>query len=94
MNTPLNKRIFESGDSDFANTPWATVFNTTPHDSKWTMPSIMISNQTIVNQNGRAYFEPVAILTNARCYSACELFTAAMQDWGLAKVYGEGVHNL
>jgi len=32
----------------------------------------------------------VAILTDASCYSACDMFTASMQDNALAKVWGEG----
>lgn len=39
----------------------------------------------------RAYHHPVAILTNANCYSACDIFSASMQDNGLAKIWGE--HN-
>jgi hypothetical protein len=91
VNTVYNKRIFESGSPDFENTPWATIFKTTPPNSKWTAPNIMISNETQINENGRAYFKPVAVLTNALCYSACELFTASIQDWKIGKVYGEGM---
>lgn len=37
----------------------------------------------------RAYFEPVAILNNGSCYSACDFFSARMQDHGLATIWGE-----
>lgn len=92
LNVLLNKRIFESGDKDFTGTPWPTIFNSTPVTSEWTQPSVMISNETLINEAGRAYFKPVAVLTNALCYSACELFVAAMQDWKLATIYGEGMN--
>jgi C-terminal processing protease CtpA/Prc len=35
------------------------------------------------------YFKPVAVLNNANCYSACELFSAAMQDTRGAFIFGE-----
>lgn len=37
----------------------------------------------------RAYHHPVAVLTNASCYSACDMFAASMQDNKLAKIWGE-----
>ena len=49
----------------------------------------MLSDMNFVNGRGRAYFQPIAILTNAKCYSACELFVASMQDFNEATIYGE-----
>lgn len=42
------------------------------------------------NSGGTAYFKPVAVLTDARCYSTCDLFTAQMQDHGHALVWSAG----
>jgi hypothetical protein len=36
-----------------------------------------------------AYSKPVAIFTNASCYSTCDMFAAQMQDHGYAIVVGE-----
>ena len=33
-------------------------------------------------------FQRIDILTNSHCYSACDMFTAQMQDHGSAKVWG------
>ncbi|WP_084187047.1 S41 family peptidase [Andreprevotia chitinilytica] len=41
------------------------------------------------NSLGQMYYKPVGILTNARSYSATEMFSCAMQDNGAATLYGE-----
>ncbi len=41
------------------------------------------------NYLSQAYFGPVAVLTNSACYSSCDMFTAGMQDNGLATIWGE-----
>ncbi len=40
------------------------------------------------NRYGQIWFKPVVILTDANCYSACDLFAAAMQDHGGATIIG------
>jgi C-terminal processing protease CtpA/Prc len=42
-----------------------------------------------VDTLGQYYFKPVAILTNANCYSSCDMFSAQMQDHGSAIIFGE-----
>jgi C-terminal processing protease CtpA/Prc len=38
---------------------------------------------------GQYYFKPVALLTNANCYSSCDMFSALMQDHEAAIIFGE-----
>jgi hypothetical protein len=38
---------------------------------------------------GQYYFKPVALLTNANCYSSCDMFSASMQDHEAAIIFGE-----
>jgi C-terminal processing protease CtpA/Prc len=38
---------------------------------------------------GQSYFKPVALMTNAKCYSSCDMFAALMQDNGLGRSFGE-----
>jgi hypothetical protein len=38
---------------------------------------------------GQVYFKPVAVLNNALCYSACDMFSAKVQDYGAATIFGE-----
>lgn len=41
------------------------------------------------NTRGQSYFKPVAILTNASCFSTCDMFSAGMQDNGGASLWAE-----
>jgi hypothetical protein len=45
------------------------------------------------NGRSQAYFGPVAVLTNSACFSTCDMFTAGMQDNGLATIWGEDRHT-
>lgn len=40
------------------------------------------------NDMGQIWFRPVVVLTDATCYSACDLFAAGMQDRGAGVVIG------
>lgn len=42
-----------------------------------------------VNEIGQSYFKPVAVFTDANCYSSCDMFSALMQDFGAATLFGE-----
>ncbi|KAI9090855.1 hypothetical protein DFS34DRAFT_342832 [Phlyctochytrium arcticum] len=42
-----------------------------------------------LNTDGHAYLKPIAVLTDAQCYSACDFFCAGMQDSGAAIIFGE-----
>ena len=48
-----------------------------------------ITDDQSANHLSQAYFAPVAVLTNSACYSSCDMFTAGMQDNGLATIWGE-----
>ena len=37
----------------------------------------------------QAYFKPFALLTNANCYSSCDMFSAIVQDHSAGVVFGE-----
>jgi hypothetical protein len=52
----------------------------------YTMPVPLGSNS---NDYGNAYAKPVGVLNNGHCYSACDLFSANMQDTGAAIIFGE-----
>lgn len=42
-----------------------------------------------INKYGQAYFGTVAVLTNALCVGACEVFVSLMKDLQIARIYGE-----
>lgn len=48
-----------------------------------------ISVKAEINDLGQAYFKPVAVFVNSKCYSACEVFAAQIQDHNAGIVFGE-----
>lgn len=55
--------------------------------SRYTKPRAITSTDA-ANRYGQVWFKPVVILTDANCYSACDLFAAAMQDHAAATIIG------
>jgi len=55
--------------------------------SKYTKPRTITSSDA-ANRYGQVWFKPVVVLTDATCYSACDLFAAAMQDHAAATIIG------
>lgn len=55
--------------------------------SKYTKPRT-ITSKDAANRYGQVWFKPVVVLTDANCYSACDLFAAAMQDHAAATIIG------
>ncbi|KAI9205605.1 uncharacterized protein BJ171DRAFT_598274 [Polychytrium aggregatum] len=48
---------------------------------------------TTFNTIGTAYLKPVALFIDAYCYSACDLFSANMQDSGTALIFGQDLQT-
>lgn len=55
--------------------------------SRYTKPRVITSSDA-ANRYGQVWFKPVVILTDANCYSACDLFAASMQDHAAATIIG------
>lgn len=55
--------------------------------AKYTKPRT-ITSKDAANRYGQVWFKPVVVLTDANCYSACDLFAAAMQDHNAATIIG------
>ena len=55
--------------------------------ARYTKPRVITSSDA-ANRYGQVWFKPVVILTDANCYSACDLFAASMQDHGAATIIG------
>lgn len=54
------------------------------YTAPWKLTSEFQANQL----SGQLYFKPVAVLTDAACYSACDLFSGLMQDFSSATLWG------
>lgn len=50
---------------------------------------VEMTRRLFANAAGQAYFKPVAIFANSSCYSACDMFSATMQDHRAAVVFSE-----
>jgi hypothetical protein len=87
LNTPVNHFIYEKGSQSDA-VFGSALTRADELGSRYTDPQIITSRE-VANALGQSYFKPVAVLTNSDCYSACDMFTAHMQDHGAAVIYGE-----
>src|SRR5262249_41123179 len=87
INSDLNATLLNT--PMFQGTDWQTIINEVHGTSARYTRTTLITTNGLANARTQVYFKPVAILTNAACYSSCDMFTAAMQDNGLAKVWGE-----
>jgi cytosine/adenosine deaminase-related metal-dependent hydrolase len=45
------------------------------------------------NDRGQGYYGPVVLITDARCYSATDIFAAGFQDHGIGRVLGVSGHT-
>ncbi len=50
---------------------------------------LSIDSKEEVNDIGQVYFKPVAVYVDSNCYSACDTFSAQVQDHKSATVFGE-----
>jgi len=48
-----------------------------------------LSSKKEINDLGQAYFKPVALFVNSKCYSACEVLAAQIQDHNVGIIFGE-----
>ena len=86
--TPLNERIF-SESSMGVTTEWADAIRDARVDHKTYAQPLSITPTSLANTMGQFWFKPVALLTNANCYSACDMFAAVMQDHNSGIIVGE-----
>ncbi|KAL2914878.1 hypothetical protein HK105_205620 [Polyrhizophydium stewartii] len=68
--------------------PWAKVWSETPAGDRYTHIALF---DTLLESNtvGQAYLRPMAVYTDGNCYSACDMFSANVQDSATGTVFGE-----
>ena len=86
---PLNEKIFIK--SNGSENRWSHAIRKAIDNGQKYMEPLAITPPTEANMMGQVWFKPVVVLTNAGCYSACDLFSAGMQDSGAATIIG--VHS-
>lgn len=86
--TPLNQELFDVGNLG-TTTEWSQAIANARQKNETLSKPIDITSVGLANNIGQYWFKPVALLTNANCYSACDLFAASMQDHNSATIIGE-----
>ncbi|MFF4443938.1 S41 family peptidase [Streptomyces sp. NPDC001502] len=85
INTPLNLLICRSsGDLD----PWVASMEQAVETGATFSAALPLTPEELANQIGQQYFGPVVLITNARCYSATDMFAAGFQDHRIGIVLG------
>lgn len=82
---PVNERLFLGG---FGGVEWQKAYSQVKQGDRFT-PIVYFDSSEESNQLGQAYYRPVGVFTDGNCYSACDLFSANMQDNGAAWIFGE-----
>jgi hypothetical protein len=85
---PINRDIFLNSTFYPSTDQFADAYRQVKPGDKYT-PKVKFTPIEVANQIGQAYLKPVGVFNNGNCYSACDLFSANMQDNGIATVYGE-----
>jgi C-terminal processing protease CtpA/Prc len=83
----LNEDIFLKANGQEDNR-WSTAVRGALKAGKEMISPMPITPRTEANSLGQIWFRPVVVLTDAACFSACDLFSAGMQDNGAGVVIG------
>jgi C-terminal processing protease CtpA/Prc len=87
INTDTNAMLVHG--PQFEGTVWQTLIDDVRGTSARFTATAPMTDELVTNSRTQVYFKPVAVLTNAKCFSSCDMFTASMQDNGLAQIWGE-----
>ncbi|MER7465372.1 S41 family peptidase [Streptomyces sp. NPDC097981] len=90
VNTPLNLRICKrhQGDQQIDLGAWVPSMDQALEIGAVFSGAFPLSPEDAANSIGQQYFGPVVLVTNARCYSATDIFSAGFQDHGIGPVLG------
>ncbi|MFI1360265.1 S41 family peptidase [Streptomyces sp. NPDC020898] len=83
--TPLNLRICHSSPRL---RPWVKSMEQAIETGAAFSDGLPLTPEDSANAIGQQYFGPVVLITNARCYSATDMFAAGFQDHKIGTVLG------
>ncbi len=83
----LNLEMFMRSNDGSENAWSAETKRAMDASDRYTKPLLLTTTRE-ANRFGQVWFKPVVVLTDASCYSACDLFAAGMQDHAAATVIG------
>jgi hypothetical protein len=75
------RELFDSNES------WYKIIDTNLNSKELVGPDF-ISAKGLLKRFPYIHYPKIALLTNAECFSSCEIFAAAMKDFAHAKIYG------
>lgn len=95
LNSELNLSVFNDNvfGPNVLGQNWNQVINEAAGNGELYTGLAAFTTDTAANSRGQAYFKPVAVLANARSYSASDLFVCSMKDNGAAVVFGEDLRT-
>ncbi|MFD7446622.1 S41 family peptidase [Streptomyces sp. NPDC059909] len=90
ITTPLNLRICRAHERDplIDLGPWVASMDQAVEIGAAFSGAFPITPEDGANAIGQQYFGPVVLITNARCYSATDIFAAGFQDHRIGPVLG------
>jgi hypothetical protein len=91
INTPLNLRICRhhgAEDDPFQLRPWIRSMDQATETGATFSAAFAITPEDRANATGQQYYGPVVLITDARCYSATDIFAAGFQDHGIGPILG------
>lgn len=90
VNTPLNLRICRrhQDSSGIGLGAWVPSMEQAVETGATFSSAFPLSPEEGANAMGQQYFGPVVLITNARCYSATDIFAAGFQDHRIGPVLG------
>ncbi|MFI8497740.1 S41 family peptidase [Streptomyces sp. NPDC085524] len=86
VNTPLNLRICRQNPEELG--AWLPSMEQALEIGATYSSAVPLISDEIANEIGQQYFGPVVLITNARCYSATDIFAAGFQDHQIGPVLG------
>jgi C-terminal processing protease CtpA/Prc len=87
----LNHEIFIAANG--SDNRWSAALRQAMSRREKYMEPMAITPEAEANSIGQVWFKPVVVLTDAACYSACDLFSAGMQDNGAGVILGLHEHT-
>ena len=91
INTPLNARItrrHENNPLGIDLGPWVESIVASIETGAIYSRGFPITPEDFANKKGQKYHGPVVLITDARCYSATDIFAAGFQDHGIGHILG------
>ncbi|NND75158.1 MAG: peptidase S41 [Ilumatobacter sp.] len=85
INSPANASLTRHVESM---KPWNTSIKQAVETGATYSTAIPLSDPDLVNMVGQLYYGPVVLITDAFCYSACDMFAAGFQDHDIGTIIG------